>query len=62
MIQCTVSLKHGLHLIQAKRRIYQQMKCYGTDLLKFKYKAISNLVHSQTRKDTAAHVTNLSKV
>ena len=32
-----------------------------SDLLKAKYKAISNLVHSQTRKDTAAHVTNLSK-
>jgi len=33
----------------------------GTDLLKSKYKAISNLVRSQTRKDTAGHVANLSK-
>ena len=50
-----------MHLIQVKRHVYCQMKRLGSDLLKAKYKAISNLVHSQTRKDTAAHVTNLSK-
>ena len=49
-----------IHLIRVKRRIYRQMKRCGTDLLKRKYKAISNLVRSQTRKDTAAHVSNLS--
>ena len=49
-----------LHLIRVKRRIYRQMKQRGTDLLKSKYKAISNLVCSQTRKDTIAHVNNLS--
>jgi len=36
------------------------MKQYGTDLLKHKYKTISNLVRSQTRKDTATYVSNLS--
>lgn len=36
------------------------MKWCGTDLSKPKYKAISNLVCSQTRNDTAAHVANLS--
>ena len=50
-----------LHLIRVKCRVYRQMKRVGSDLLKAKYKAISNLVRSQTRKDTAAHVTNLSK-
>jgi len=50
-----------LHLTRVKCCIYRQMKCYGTDLLKSKYKAISNLVRSQTRKDTAGHVTNLSE-
>lgn len=49
-----------LHLIRVKRRICRQMKQRGTDLLKSKYKAISNLVHSQTRKDTIAHANNLS--
>jgi len=49
-----------LHLIRVKRRIYHQMKQRGSDLLKCKYKAISNLVCSQTRKDTASHVSNLS--
>ena len=50
-----------LHLIRVKRRVYHQMKRLGSDLLKAKYKAISNLVRSQTRKDTLDHVTNLSK-
>ena len=50
----------ALHLIRVKHRIYRQMKQRGTDLLKSKYKAISNLVRSQTRKDTIAHVNNLS--
>ena len=50
-----------LHLIRVKHCVYRQMKRVGSDLLKAKYKAISNLVRSQTRKDTAAHVTNLSK-
>ena len=49
-----------IHLIRVKRRIYHQIKQFGTDLLKRKYNAISNLVRSQTRKDTAAHVSNLS--
>jgi len=49
-----------LHLIRVKRCLYRQMKRFGFDLLKAKYKAISNLVRSQTRKDTADHVTNLS--
>ena len=50
-----------LHLIRVKCCLYRQMKRVGSDLLKVKYKAINNLVRSQTRKDTAAHVTNLSK-
>ena len=37
------------------------MKRVGSDLLMAKYKAISNLVCSQTRKDTVARVANLSK-
>ena len=49
-----------LHLIQVKRHIYRQMKKHGTDLLKRKYKAISNLVRLQTRKDTTTYVSNLS--
>ena len=51
-----------IHLIRVKRRIYRQMKQCGSDLLKHKYKAISNLVRSQTRKDTATHVSNLSSL
>ena len=51
-----------LHLIRVKRRVYHQMKRLGSDLLKAKYKVISNLVRSQTRKDTSGHVTNLSKL
>ena len=50
-----------LHLIRVKRCVYRQMKHFGSDLLKAKYKAISKLVCSQTRKDTSDHVTNLSK-
>ena len=47
-------------MIQVKHCIYRQMQQCGTNLLKSKYKAISNLVRSQTRKDTISHVTNLS--
>lgn len=51
----------ALYLIRVKRHVYYQMKHVGSDQLKDKYKDIRNLVRSQTRKDTAAHVTNLSK-
>ena len=49
-----------LHLIRVKRYVYRRMKKYGSDLLRQKYKAISNLVCSQTRKDTITYVSNLS--
>ena len=56
MEQCSATV----YLITVKRCVYHQMKRIGSDLLKAKYKAISNLVRSQTRKGTSDHVTNFS--
>ena len=60
-----VKIKHWftdetLCLIRVKRRLYRKMKRTNSDVSKSKYKAISNLVHSKTRLDTADYISALS--
>ena len=60
-----VKLKHWftdetLHLIHVKRRLYRKMKRTNSDMIKSKYKAISNLIRSKTRQDTANYISALS--
>ena len=51
-----------IHLIKLKHHLYKRMvKSPTSDVIKSKYKQISNLVRSRTRQDTEAHVSNLSK-
>ena len=51
-----------IHLIRLKRRLYNRMvKSPTSDVLRRRYKHISNLVRSYTRKDTEDYVSTLSK-
>jgi len=46
--------------LRVKRRLYRQMKRSNSDVIKAKYKTISNLVRTKTRQDTAAYISTLS--
>ena len=51
-----------IHLIRLKRRLYTQMiKSPTSDVIRSRYKHISNLVRSRTRKDTEDYISTLSK-
>ena len=51
-----------IHLIRLKRRLYTQMiKSPTSDVIRSRYKHISNLVQSRTRKDTEDYISRLSK-
>ena len=50
-----------LHLIWVKRRLYCKMNHNCSDSNKSKYKAICNLVRSNTRQDTVDYIATLSK-
>ena len=51
-----------IHLIRLKHRLYNQMiKSPASDMIRSRYKHISNLVRSRTRKDTEDYVSTLSK-
>ena len=51
-----------IHLIRLKRRLYNQMiKSPNSDVIRFRYRCISNLVRSKTRKDTEDYILTLSK-
>ena len=51
-----------IHLIRFKRRLYTQMiKSPTSDVIRSRYKHISNLVWSRTRKDTEDYISALSK-
>ena len=51
-----------IHLIRLKHRLYNRMiKSPTSDVIRSRYKRISNLVRSQTRKDTENYVSTLSK-
>ena len=51
-----------IHLIRLKRRLYKRMiKSPTSDVIRSRYKYLSNLVRSRTRKDTEDYVSMLSK-
>ena len=50
-----------IHLIRLKRRLYNRMvKSPTSDVIRSRYKYLSNLVRSRTRKDTEDYVSMLS--
>ena len=51
-----------IHLIRLKRRLYNRMiKSPTSDVIRSRYKHMSNLVRSRTRKDTEDYISTLSR-
>ena len=50
-----------IHLLKMKCHLYNRMvKNPSSDVIKSRYKQLSNLVQSRTRQDTESHVSSLS--
>ena len=53
--------KQTMQTVLQHENMYTSVKSPTSDVIKSRYKQISNLVRSRTRQDTEAHVSNLSK-